>query len=233
MKIECENLSLAYNKNPAITNLSVKFAINHTNAIVGPNGAGKSTLLKALLGEITPTAGTITLQDITHSDIAYLPQITELDLSVPFTVYDILCVGLINKIGVMGGVPEDTDDIIKDALSKVNMTGYENIYIKSLSKGQLQRILIAKIIVQNAKLIILDEPFNAIDVTTTNDLLKLITNWTNELKTIIVVLHDIPQIINHFDYTLLLSKDCACFGMTKDIITQNNINSTYHAQTQK
>jgi zinc/manganese transport system ATP-binding protein len=201
--------------------------VGHTNAIIGPNGAGKSTLLKTILGEIAPDEGTVNIHGISRAEIAYLPQIHELDNSIPFTVYDLICLGLLYKIGINDGVGYSNQQKIDEALQMVGLFGYQQRYIHELSRGELQRVLMAKIIVQNAKVIILDEPFNAMDSRTIAEILNLIQLWRKQNKTVIAVLHDIQQVITNFEYSLLLAHQMIAFGKTNDVINKHNLEKAY------
>jgi zinc/manganese transport system ATP-binding protein len=227
MSIVCKNLTISFNRHPIIHHLNCEFKMNTSTAIIGSNGAGKSTLLKALIGLISPESGSIELSSITNQDISYLPQINDLDLSMPLTVEDLVLIGSWHNIGLFHKPKSDYLSQINYALNEVGLYNFNKKYINELSSGQLQRVLFARIILQNSKIVILDEPFNAIDNETTNDLLKLLKKWeTKYQKTVITVLHDMKQVKDYFNYTLFLSKKLAVYDTTQNIFNNAKISLT-------
>lgn len=228
-KVACENVTISYRRHPVVHHLNVEFKIGATNAIIGPNGAGKSTLLKAILGEIEVESGKIVVQGISRSDIAYLPQVTEIDSSLPFTVEDVLMLGLLHKIGLYDGLSKHYASGVTDALYQVGLSGFSSRYIHELSRGQLQRVLLARIIMQEAQVIILDEPFNAMDSRTTNDLLQLVSKWQHQGKTVIAVLHDLHQVASNFQYTLLIAQELIAFDETAKVLKRDNLEKAYQS----
>ena len=143
-------------------------------AVIGPNGAGKSTLFRGLAGILKPLAGSIDLGGLDIRDIAYLPQTADIDRSFPISVFDFVGTGLWRTTGFFGGMGRLRADKIAQALAAVGLNGFENRPIGTLSGGQMQRMLFARVLLQDARLIVLDEPFNAIDAKTSADLLALV-----------------------------------------------------------
>ena len=158
-----EELTLGYDRHPAVHQLDGEVADGSLTAIVGPNGAGKSTLLKGVTGVLRPLAGQVRFGTCTRSDIAYLPQQSDIDRSFPITVVDLVAMGLWSEIGGLFGLRAAHRARIDDAISAVGLTGFESRIIGSLSGGQFQRALFARLLLQNAQLVLLDEPFTAID----------------------------------------------------------------------
>ena len=226
MRLACENLTVAY-QHPVIHHLSCDFKLGSTTAIIGPNGAGKSTLLKAILGEIKPESGKIILEGLNRSNIAYLPQVTEIDASLPFTVEDVVLLGCWYNIGLLGKTNKSNNSYVDECLNQVGLNGFRKRYINELSRGQMQRVLVARILMQQAKVIILDEPFNAMDSQTTNDLLQLIKQWQHDGKTIIAVLHDLHQVARFFEYTLLIAKEQIAYDKTRIVLNRANLEKAY------
>ena len=146
-------------------------------AVVGPNGAGKSTLFKGVVGVIKPLAGRIERNGVRPQDIAYLPQVAEIDRSFPISVYDMVAMGLWRSKGLFGGIGRKDRDTVEGAIAAVGLTGFEERPIGTLSGGQMQRMLFARLLLQDARVIVLDEPFNAIDAKTSADLLELVRRW--------------------------------------------------------
>ncbi len=218
-----DNLTLGYDRHPAIHHLNTGLDSGSLTAIVGPNGAGKSTLLKGITGVLRPLEGSITLDRTPHQSIAYLPQQAEIDRSFPVTVKDLVAMGLWHEIGAFGGVGPRQEVKIGDALAAVGLTGFERRIIGTLSGGQMQRTLFARLLVQDASIILLDEPFNAIDSKTAADLIALIHRWHGERRTILAALHDIDQIRRHFPRSLVIARELVAHGDTATVLTSENL----------
>ncbi len=192
-------------------------------AALKPNGAGKSTLLKGLMGIVPVSAGNIRLDGISRRDVAYLPQSAEIDRSFPIDVMDLVSLGAWRKVGIFGRVAGRHLDRVTDAIRAVGLEGFERRSIGSLSGGQLQRALFARMLVQDAKLLLLDEPFTAIDARTTADLLRIVRSWNAEGRTIIAVLHDIELVREHFPETLLIARELIGWGRTNEVLTKERL----------
>lgn len=218
-----ENLTLGYDSHPAVHHLNGCIPSGSLMAIVGPNGAGKSTLLKAVAGAIPPFEGRVHLDGIWRRDIAYLPQQAEIDRSFPIGVFDIVAMGLWQQRGAFGGFRRSDKDFVARAISAVGLEGFETRTLDSLSGGQLQRALFARLLVQDAPLILLDEPFTSIDAKTSADLIRLIERWHGEQRTIIAVLHDLQQVKTHFPQTLLLARRAVAWGDTAAVLSPENL----------
>ena len=222
--IALRDLTVAYDRHPAVHHLTGSFAPGSLTAIVGPNGAGKSTLLKAIVGALRPAAGTVELNGLSRSELAYLPQQAEIDRTFPITVADTVVMGAWTRIGVGIGVNRVISVRASEALSAVGLKGFGRRPIGSLSAGQFQRVLFARMLLQDARVVLLDEPFTAIDARTTRDLLDLVVCWhRREGRTIIAVLHDFDQVRAHFPQALLLAREQIAWGDTHRVLTPENL----------
>ena len=170
-QLQFRDVTLGYDRHPAVHHLDGEVASGALLAVVGPNGAGKSTLFRGIVGILKPLAGSISLGDLNVRDIAYLPQTADIDRSFPISVFDFVGTGLWRATGFFGGMGKSARDKIAQALAAVGLNGFENRPIGTLSGGQMQRMLFARVLLQDARLIVLDEPFNAIDAKTSADLL--------------------------------------------------------------
>lgn len=218
-----ENLTLGYDRHPAIHHVCAEIPGGSLVAVVGPNGAGKSTLLKGIIGDLTPLQGRIHLTGASRRHVAYLPQQAEIDLTFPITAFDLASMGLWQHIGPFGGLSRAQERTVSDALAAVGLRGFERRAIGSLSGGQRQRLLFARLLLQDAPLILLDEPFTAIDARTAADLMDLIHRWHGESRTILAVLHDLDQVRTHFPHSLLLAREVIASGPTAEVITAENL----------
>jgi zinc/manganese transport system ATP-binding protein len=217
------NLTLGYERHPAVHHLDGDVDKGSLLAVVGPNGAGKSTLFKGIVGSLRPLAGRIERGGLTVRDIAYLPQIADIDRSFPINVYDMVSMGLWRRSGLFGGIRRKERAEIETAIAAVGLTGFEDRAIATLSGGQMQRTLFARLLLQDAELIVLDEPFNAIDAKTCADLLDLVRRWHSERRTVLAALHDIEVVKAAFPDTLLLARAPVAWGPTRDVLTPENL----------
>lgn len=221
--IELRNVTVAYARHPALHHVSGTFREGSMTAITGPNGAGKSTLLKAIMGELLIAEGAIERPGIAACDFGYLPQAAEIDRQFPMTVADTVMLGAWRRSGAFRRVDPETTAKARKALAAVGLDGFGGRIIGSLSAGQFQRVLFARLLLQDAKIIVLDEPFTAIDARTTRDLLDIVCRWHDEGRTIIAVLHDFDQVRAHFPETLLLAREAIDWGPTDVAMSPRNL----------
>jgi zinc/manganese transport system ATP-binding protein len=222
-QIKFHNVTLGYDRHPAVHHLNGEVASGALLAVIGPNGAGKSTLLRGLAGILKPLAGSIHLGGLDIKDIAYLPQTADIDRSFPISVFDFVGSGLWRSIGFFGGIGKTAREKILAALAAVGLNGFENRSIGTLSGGQMQRMLFARVLLQDARLIVLDEPFNAIDAKTSIDLLALVRRWHGEGRTVLAALHDLDMVRANFPDTLLLARGPVAWGPTAETLTSENL----------
>jgi zinc/manganese transport system ATP-binding protein len=217
------DLTLAYERHPAVHHLNGAFKSGSMVAIAGPNGAGKSTLLKAIAGIMPIHEGSIEFTGITRRDIAYLPQSADIQRDFPINILQVVSSGFWKSSNGFAHITAEQRAKAVNALTSVGLHGFETRTIDSLSAGQFQRALFARVIVQDAKLILLDEPFTAIDNNTTNALLNIIKQWNSEGRTVLCVLHDFEQIKKHFPECLLLARECLAWGDSKEVLSPENL----------
>src|SRR5712691_9335027 len=217
------NLTLGYDRHPAVHHLDGAVETGALVAVVGPNGAGKSTLFKGIVGVIKPFAGRIERADLKPQDIGYLPQAAEIDRSFPINVFDMVAMGLWRRAGAFGGIDRKARGAIEQALAAVGLTGFEDRAIATLSGGQMQRMLFARLLLQDARVIALDEPFNAVDAKTSADLFDLVQRWHGEKRTVLTAMHDIDFVRANFPETLLLARQPVAWGNTSTVLTPEKL----------
>ena len=223
-QLQFRDVTLGYDRHPAVHHLNGEVAPGALLAIVGPNGAGKSTLFRGIVGILKPLAGAILTGDLDVRDIAYLPQTADIDRSFPISVFDFVGTGLWRSTGFFGGMGDrPAREKIAQALAAVGLSGFENRSIGTLSGGQMQRMLFARVLLQDARLIVLDEPLNAIDAKTSDDLLALVRRWHAEKRTVLAALHDMDLVRANFTETLLLARGPVAWGATAEVLTAENL----------
>lgn len=221
MMIRLDNLTLGYDRHPAVHHLSGTFAPASMTAIIGPNGGGKSTLLKAITGMVRPLSGRVMRTD--QEKIGYLPQVSAIDRTFPMTVLDTVLLGFWRQKSFWRGMGRDCRDGALAALERVGMASFAHRPVAALSTGQFQRVLFARLMVQDAAVILLDEPFNAVDARTTRDLLAVVMAWHAAGKTILAVLHEMDQVRNYFPQALLLAREMVAWGDTCDVVCEAHL----------
>ncbi len=221
--IRLRDVTVAYNGHPALHHLSGSFALGSMTAIAGPNGAGKSTLIRAMMGQLPLAGGEIDRGGLSPRDFGYLPQAAEIDRSFPLSVADTVLLGAWREMGAFRGASRRIAEKAREALVAVGLEGFEKRQIGSLSAGQFQRVLFARLLLQDARVLLLDEPFTAIDARTTRDLLDILARWRQEGRTILAVLHDFEQVNAHFPQTLLIAREPIGWGPTATVMSDANL----------
>ncbi len=219
--ITLADLTVCHGRRPAVHHLSGRFAPGSLTAVVGPNGAGKTTLLRALAGLHPPHQGRIEAPR-PGQGIAMLPQASALDRQFPLSCLDVVLFGLWPESGAFRALSTTGKARAVEALAAVGLAGFEKRPVGSLSTGQFQRLLFARLLLQDAPVILLDEPFNAVDARTAADLLALVRRWHGEGRTVIAVLHDLDLVRREFPQALLLARDCLGWGPTAEVLTAAN-----------
>jgi zinc/manganese transport system ATP-binding protein len=221
-----DDLTVAYERHPALHHVSGVFRSGSLTAVVGPNGAGKSTLLKAIAGIVRPVEGRVRCGDRARcrDEVALLPQQAEIEREFPVTVLDAVSLGHWRRVGWFRAIPPRLYDAAGEAIERVGLGGMADRRVGTLSAGQFQRMLFARLMLQEAPIILLDEPFAAIDAQTALDLLDLVDDWhAREGRTVIAVLHDLPQVRAHFPETVLLARACIAWGPTAEVLNSDNL----------
>lgn len=221
--IRFHGVTFGYDRHPAVHHLSGAFRTGSLTAVVGPNGAGKSTLLKGMVGLLPTLGGRVERVKLKAAEIAYLPQQVDMDRTFPISVLDCVLLGHWRRSGAFVRLDHAAMAAAGNALEKVGLAGFDARPVESLSVGQFQRVLFARLLVQDARMILLDEPFAALDAPTTDDLLVLVRNWHREERTVVLVVHDLEQVRRHFPETLLLARELVGWGPTADVLTPSRV----------
>jgi len=227
--IEAEELNINYGKTSILWDLSFQIPEGVVVGIVGPNGAGKSTLLKAALGLVNPLSGRISIFGTSLSQVrkkvAYVPQRESVDWDFPITAEELVLMGRSGNLGFFGKVKKADRQAAAAALEQVGMSAFAKRQISQLSGGQQQRLFIARALVQNADLILLDEPFVGVDLATEKAIMDILRSQKG--KTILIVHHDLPSVEHYFDWVLLLNTRLLGCGPVKEVFTKENLERAF------
>jgi len=229
--IEVSDLTVAYHRKPVLWEINLSVPRGVLGGIVGPNGAGKSTLIKAMLDLVPRLSGSVRMQgrelaDIRHR-IAYVPQRESVDWDFPATVLDVVLMGLYREIGWFRRTRRLHRERAMRALEQVGIAELSKRQISQLSGGQQQRTFLARALVQSSDVLLLDEPFAAVDAATEQSIIEVLREQRDLGKTLLVVHHDLHTVPQYFDYVLLLNVHSVAWGPLQDVFTEENLKRTY------
>ena len=222
--IEIKNLTVAYGENIALEDFNLDVEIGSLMALVGPNGAGKSTLIKTILKFLKQITGEIR---ISGKSLAYVPQRNSVDWDFPTTLFDVVEMGCYGRVGLFKRVNKEEKAKVLKAIEQVGMLDFKNRQISELSGGQQQRAFIARALVQEADIYLMDEPFQGVDSTTEKSIVNILKKLKSEGKTLIIVHHDLQTVPTYFESVTFINKTVIASGKVKEVFTQENIDKTY------
>lgn len=222
--IEIKNLTVAYGENIALEDLNLNIEVGSLMTLVGPNGAGKSTLIKTILKFLKQITGEI---KINAKTLAYVPQRNSVDWDFPTTLFDVVEMGCYGRVGLFKRVSKEEKQKVLKAIEQVGMLEFKDRQISELSGGQQQRAFIARALVQEADIYLMDEPFQGVDSTTEKSIMEILKQLKAEGKTIIVVHHDLQTVPTYFESVALINKAVIVSGKVSEVFTQENIDVTY------
>lgn len=229
--LEIKNLTVSYGQHPVIRSISVPIKSKQIVGIIGPNGAGKSTLLKAIMGLLPLDSGTISIfgksAETAKHLIAYIPQRNEVDWNFPVVVRDVVMMGRYKDIGIFKRPGKEDKDIVEKSLKDIGMEAYADRQIGELSGGQQQRVFLARALAQKTDILMLDEPFIGVDAATENSIWEMMKMLKSRGKTILVVNHDLTNMVKKYDSLLLLNQRLVAYGNPSMVFRQENINKAY------
>ena len=229
--IQTQELSACYDKNPVLWDVSLSIPKGSLAAIIGPNGGGKSTFLKACVDLIKPFSGYATLFGTTfkkcREKVAYIPQKEMVDWEFPITVQEVVLMGRYRSLGMFRRVREADYDAAEKVMRLLGIDSLRSRQISELSGGQQQRVFMARALMQEAELYLLDEPFSGIDAATEMTLLNLLKDLKNKGKTVVIVHHDLQCVRSLFDYVVFLNTRLIAHGTTEEVFTRENLCKAY------
>ena len=230
-RIEIHGLSVHFEDRPALTDINLALHPGEIVALVGPNGAGKSTLMRVLAGILAPSHGQVLIDgaDVSGPDpcIIYVPQRSAVDWSFPIDVIGVVL--LARRAARSRLLPYSQADrrAALDALQKVDMDEYAPVQISRLSGGQQQRVFLARALVQDGDVYLLDEPFAGVDIPTQEIVVGVLQNLAAHGKTIVYATHDLHQAFRSSDRVILLNRRIIADGPPDQVATNEHLRSTF------
>ncbi len=229
--VSFHDVTVAYDEKPVLWDIDLDIPVGRRVAIVGPNGAGKSTLLKSALGILKPLTGHIKILGVNNNhyknEIGYLPQREEIDWTFPISALDVVCMGSYRRSGWFKKISNEEKEKGRLALQRMGIESLSNRPIGELSGGQQQRVFISRILLQNAKVVFMDEPFTGVDATTEKIISNILKELVEENKTVISVHHDLQTVADYFDHIVFINLRVIDSGPTKTVFTKENLKKTY------
>lgn len=228
--LDVHRLEVRYDGHTALQNVTFHLHAGERVAVVGPNGAGKSTLFKVVAGVLQPTGGKVSVYGSGprgHVCIAYVPQRSQVDWKFPVSVADVVMMGRIAKLGLLGWPKKSDWEIVHRALQTVALDDLANRQIGQLSGGQQQRMFIARALAQEAELMLMDEPLTGLDMPSQEGLLSLLDELQHQKITIMVATHDLEQAAQHFDRIMLLNHQLIGFGSANEVLQPEKLLRAY------
>jgi manganese/zinc/iron transport system ATP- binding protein len=228
--LEVHGLTVSYHETPVLRNVTLAIPTGQLVAVVGPNGAGKSTLLKAILGLIPRDVGEVRVfgKPIRENPltVAYVPQTESVDWDFPVTAREVVMMGRYGRLGYLGRPGRRDREIVAECLCTVSMQDFADRHIRQLSGGQQQRIFLARALAQEARILLLDEPLAGVDAQTEATLFELMSRFSAEGKTLVVVNHDL-EVLDRFHAVLFLNQSVIAYGPVPEVVTKRNLRRTY------
>lgn len=229
--IEIKNISVAYDETTVLENVNLNIKRGDFLALMGPNGAGKSTLLKTILNFIKPIDGEIKIKGKLYKEvrkkIAYVPQRGSVDWDFPITLFDVVEMGCYGRVGFLKKINKTEKKNVERVIEKVGLTEFKERQISKLSGGQQQRAFLARAILQNAEIYLMDEPFQGVDSKTEKAIVEILKELKKSGKTLIVVHHDLQTVTSYFDTVAFINKTIVAAGPVEDVFNEENIEKTY------
>jgi manganese/zinc/iron transport system ATP- binding protein len=229
--VEIHDLTVAYREKPVLWDIDLVVPAGVLMAVIGPNGAGKTTLLKAMLGLVRPVSGRVLIHGQPYSadkqSIGYVPQRGSVDWDFPTTVFDVVLMGTYGQLGWFRRPGAAQKEQVRDALAKVGMADLARRQISQLSGGQQQRVFLARALVQQSPVYLMDEPFQGVDAVTERAVVNLLRELRTQGRTVLVVHHDLCTVPEYFDWVTLLNVRKIASGPTAEVFTPENLRATY------
>ncbi|RAZ48407.1 metal ABC transporter ATP-binding protein [Campylobacter hyointestinalis] len=233
ISLEVSNLNVKYADLTALEDVNFKLEGGNICALIGTNGSGKSTLFKSIMGVIKPKNASIKICSLSLKEaikkclIAYVPQNEEIDFDFPISVWELVMMGRYAHMGFFKNPSQKDVHIVSEALKKVDMYDFKDRQISKLSGGQKKRIFIARSLASGAKIILLDEPFNGVDVKSESMILDLLISLRSSGHLILISTHNLGMAAQYCNRAILLKRKVLAFGFTNEVLTPQNLGQIF------
>ena len=232
--IELRDLTVAYNRRPAIEDVTLSVPRRAMVGIVGPNGGGKSTLIKAVLGLVPKEGGEVEILGRRVDRrlrwlVGYVPQREDVNWNFPVSAFDVAMMGRVPSMKLLRRPTARDKELVWEALRTVGMEKFADTRIGEFSGGQQQRIFLARALAQEAEVLLLDEPVSGVDAPSQHEIFDLLRGLQEAGKTVIVTTHDLSCVAERFDLALLLNRRLVAFGRPEEVFTSQLLNETYQS----
>ena len=229
--LSIHDMTVAYHRRPVLWDVDLDFPDGRLVGVLGPNGAGKSTLLKAALGLIPRVSGDVAVfgEPLARQRrlVAYVPQRESVDWDFPISALEVVAMGLYRSIGWCAPVRRRHREKAREALDRVGLADLAHRQISQLSGGQQQRVFLARALVQDARLFLMDEPFAGVDAATERAIVSLLQQLRKDGRAVVAVHHDLQTVRQYFDHVVLLNMRVVASGPTEEVFTEENLRRTY------
>lgn len=232
--IDIQDVTVLYGSKPALEGVSISIPGGIQVAVVGPNGAGKSTLFKLLVGLVKPSTGKVQIHSRPPGGeldcVAYVPQREEVDLRFPITVQEVIMMGRYMHYGPLKKPSKNDRDAVQSAMEQLGINKLAKSSLNELSGGQLQRVFLARAVAQEPHILLMDEPFNGVDISTQEATFEILTRLRTRNVTVMVSTHDLNMAATKFESILLINHKIISFGDPKSVMTRNNLAKAFGSQ---
>lgn len=232
--LEIRDLSVSYGANTALVGIRASIPAGVVSGLIGPNGSGKSTLLKAIAGVIRPNHGEILLggEPIRSkaARVAFVPQREEVNWDFPVTARDVVLMGRYRTLGWLRWPGREDRRLAEAALARLGLDGMGNRHISQFSGGQQQRVFLARAMVQEPDIVLLDEPFTGIDIHNREVFHEAIQGFARAGITVLIATHDLAEVQSTTDYVMCLNRRMVAFGPTATTFTAENLRAAFGGQ---
>ncbi len=229
--IQIHDMTIAYQKKPVLWDVELDVPEGKLVGIIGPNGAGKSTMIKAIMELVPKASGWVKIYGKPYGDmrkiIGYVPQRESVDWDFPINALDVVLMGRYGHVGWVRRPGKEDRRLSMEALDKVGMSEFSGRQISQLSGGQQQRVFLARALVQDARIYMMDEPFAGVDAATERAIIEILVTLREEGKTILVVHHDLQTVTEYFDWVIMLNMRVVASGLTSEVFTEDKLQKTY------
>lgn len=233
--IKLTNVSMGYrsDRQPALSDVSLEIFPGDQIAVIGPNGAGKSTFLKTIVGLLPPLSGSLHYhgnRESTHKDcVSYIPQHEEIDWNYPITVREVVMMGRYGSLSLLQSPSQKDIRITDEAMERMQITAIADRKICDCSGGQQQRMFLARSLAQQPHIVLMDEPFNAVDLATERIILENLRHFHDSGVTALITTHDHGLASSQFEKVMLLNKKLIAFGSAAEVMTAKNMEKAYES----